>query len=214
MLGLPESTEFNKRIPKTKFYENLTVSPALKRVFIEQIRLIYWQNKLAESTLNIASGKDVTEIEILEIRLTQNSLDETAMRQIDREIPYHILFLLEYEGQYQAWIGYKEAGGGSTAFKVSRYYHTDWMSEANLPLSLQGMDLDEVYTNFVRQIAGDRFDSTQDLKSSVEHDIMREKLEREIAKLEKKAKAEKQPKKRFELYKRMQNLKITRKTII
>ena len=207
MLGLPESTKFSKRIPKTKFYENLTVSPTLKRVFVEQIRLIYWQNKLSETTLNIAAGKDVTEIEILEIRLTQNSLDGAAMRQIDREIPYHILFLLEYEGQYQAWIGYKEASGGETAFKVSRYYHTDWMAEDDLPLSLQGMDLDEVYSSFVRQIAGDRFDSTQDLKSSVENDIMREKMEREIAKLEKMATNEKQPKKRFELYKRMQKLK-------
>ena len=207
MLGLPESTKFSKRIPKTKFYENLTVSPTLKRVFVEQIRLIYWQNKLSETTLNIAAGKDVTEIEILEIRLTQNSLDGAAMRQIDREIPYHILFLLEYEGQYQAWIGYKEASGGETAFKVSRYYHTDWMPEEDLPLSLKGMDLDDVYANFVRQIAGDRFDDAQDLKSSVEHDIMREKLEREIARLEKKAEAEKQPKKRFELFQMIRNLK-------
>lgn len=31
MLGLPKSTEFNKRIPKQKFYDNLTVSPALKK---------------------------------------------------------------------------------------------------------------------------------------------------------------------------------------
>ena len=29
MLGLPKSTEFNRRIPKQKFYENLTISSAL-----------------------------------------------------------------------------------------------------------------------------------------------------------------------------------------
>ena len=40
MLGLPKSTEFNRRIPKQKFYENLTVSPAVKRIFVEQIRVI------------------------------------------------------------------------------------------------------------------------------------------------------------------------------
>ena len=45
MLGLPKTTEFNKRIPKQKFYENLTVTPALKRAFMEQIRLIWWRNK-------------------------------------------------------------------------------------------------------------------------------------------------------------------------
>ena len=55
MLGLPERTEFNKRIPKQKFYENMDVSPALKRVFVEQIRIIYWRNKLAATTMNIAA---------------------------------------------------------------------------------------------------------------------------------------------------------------
>ena len=41
MLGLPQSTEFNKRIPKQKFYEHITVSPALKKSFVDQIRMIY-----------------------------------------------------------------------------------------------------------------------------------------------------------------------------
>ena len=44
MLGFPASTEFGKRIPKQKFYENLEVSPALRRVFVDQIRLVYWRN--------------------------------------------------------------------------------------------------------------------------------------------------------------------------
>lgn len=67
MLGLPVTTEFNKRVPKQKFYENLTVSPALKRVFVEQIKLIYWRNKLAPATLNIDAGEQVTELEVFEI---------------------------------------------------------------------------------------------------------------------------------------------------
>ena len=41
MLGLPQSTEFNRRIPKQKFYEKLEVSPAVKRAFVEQIKIIY-----------------------------------------------------------------------------------------------------------------------------------------------------------------------------
>ena len=204
MLGFPKSTEFNKRIPKGKFYENLSVSPALKRVFVEQIKVIYWRNKLAGTTLNIAAGKEVSEIEILEIRLSGSGLDKAALRQIDREIPYHILFLLEFEGLYQAWIGYKEASGGENAFKVSRYYHTDWTPEDKLPLSIEGLNLDDVYANFVRQIAGDRLSAKQDLQSSVERDILREKLRKEIAALEKRSRTERQPKKRFELYQQLQ----------
>ena len=60
MLGFPATTEFNKRIPKQKFYENLDVSPTLRRVFVDQIRLVYWRNKLAASTLNIAAGEAET----------------------------------------------------------------------------------------------------------------------------------------------------------
>lgn len=78
MLGFPVSTEFNKRIPKQKFYENLDVSPALHRIFVDQIKLVYWRNKLAASTLNIAAGETVTEIEVFEVRLNDSQLDEAT----------------------------------------------------------------------------------------------------------------------------------------
>ena len=141
MLGLPKSTEFNRRIPKQKFYENITVSPALKRVFVEQIKVIWWRNKIAATTMNLAAGETVTEIEVFEVCLSAPQLDEAVLRQIDKEIPYHILFLLEYEGKYQAWTAYKEAAGsGTSAFKVGRYYHTDWMEQSALPLKLDGLN--------------------------------------------------------------------------
>ena len=97
MIGLPKSTEFNRRIPKQKFYENLSITPALRRSFIDDVRGIYWRNKLAATTLNLATGSSVTEIEVFEIQLNARSIDEAVLRQIDREIPYHILFLLSYE---------------------------------------------------------------------------------------------------------------------
>ena len=176
MLGFPASTEFNKRIPKQKFYENLDVSPALRRVFVDRIKLVYWRNKLAASTLNIAAGEAVTEIEVFEVRLNDPQLDEAVLKQIDKEIPYHILFILTCDGKAQAWIGYKEAAAsGSNAFKVSRYYHTDWMPEDELHLSIDGLNMDAVYESLVRQIAGDKLqpDSGESLKESVERDERR-----------------------------------------
>lgn len=47
-------------------------------------------------------------MKVFEIRLNRQVLDESFLRQIDKEIPFHILFLLEYEGKYKAAIGYKE----------------------------------------------------------------------------------------------------------
>ena len=209
LLNFPNSTEFNKRIPKQKFYENIAVTPAMKRAFVEQIRTIYWRNKIAATTLNLAAGEQVTEIEVFEMRLSAPELDESVLRQIDREIPYHILFLLEYEGKYRAVIGYKEAATGKTAFKVDRYYSTDWLDEDDLPVHLDGLSLDAVYENFVRQIAGevlaDKNGTT--LKESVEQQKQREQIEKQTATLEAKIRKEKQPKKKFELVQKLSAMK-------
>ena len=209
MLGLPVSTEFNKRIPKQKFYENIAVTPAMKRAFVEQIKIIYWRNKIATTTLNLAAGGQVTEIEVVEVRLSAPELDESVLRQIDREIPYHILFLLEYEGRYQAVIGYKEAAAGKTAFKVDRYYSTDWLDEDDLPVHLDGLSLDAVYENFVRQIAGGALtdENGTTLKESIEQQKQREQLEKQIAVLEAKIRKEKQPRKKFEMVQKLNGMK-------
>ena len=202
MLDFPRSTEFNKRIPKQKFYENIDITPALKRVFVEQIRPIYWQNKLAATTLNLAAGETVNEIEVLEVRLNAPQLDEAVLRQIDREIPYHILFILTCDGKAQAWIGYKEAAAsGSNAFKVSRYFHTDWVTANELQFRVDGLNMDAIYENLVRQIAGDALqaDSGESLQASVERDEKRRQLEKQIAALESKMRKEKQLNRRMEI---------------
>ena len=195
MLGFPVSTEFNKRIPKQKFYENLDVSPTLRRVFVDQIRIVYWQNKLAASTLNIAAGEVVSEVEVFEVRLNEPKLDEAVLKQIDKEIPYHILFILTCDGKAQAWIGYKEAAAsGSSAFKVNRYYHTDWMPEDELQLRIDGLNMDAVYESLVRQIAGDKLqaDSGESLKESVERDEKIKDLKKQIEAIQGKIRKEKQ----------------------
>ncbi|WP_315541856.1 DUF4391 domain-containing protein [Stomatobaculum longum] len=202
MLGLPKTTEFNKRISKQKFYENLTVTPAIKRVFIDQIKVIYWRNKIAATTVNLAPGETVTEIEVFEIKLNSSQLDAAVLKQIDKELPYHILFLLEYEGRYQAWMAYKEeAGSGTNAFKVGTYYHTDWMPEDELPLKLDGLNIDKVYENFVRQIAGDvlQTNNEESLKESVERDEKRKQLQKQIDSLQAKVRKEKQLNKQVQL---------------
>ena len=202
MFGFPASTEFGKRIPKQKFYENIDISSALKRVFVEQIRLIYWRNKLAATTLNLAAGETVTEIEVFEGRLNTPQLEEAVLRQMDKEIPYHILFVLTCEGKAQAWIGYKEAtASGNNAFKVSRYYHTDWVPEDELQFRVDGLNMDAMYESLVRQIAGDELqaDAGESLQASVARDERRRQLEKQIAALENKMHKEKQLNRRMEI---------------
>lgn len=210
MINLPKSTEFNKRIPKQKFYEKLNVTSALKRSFIDQIKTVIWRNKIAESTINIAPGKTVTEIEIFEIQLNSSELDTDVLKLIDKEIPYHIVFILSFDGKYQAWTAYKEeAASGNSAFKVDTYYHTEWLEEEKLPLKADGLDIDRVYENFVRQIAGDALKNVNDesLKESVEREKRREQLKKQIAVLEAKMRKEKQFNKQVEMNGQLKRLK-------
>ncbi len=210
MFGFPTSTEFGKRIPEQKFYENMNVTPALKRLFVEQIRFICWQNKLAASTLNLAAGETVTEIEVFEVRLNAPQLDEAVLRQIDKEIPYHILFILTYEDRAQAWISYKEKiSSSNNAFKVSRYYHTDWMPESELQFRVDGLNMDVVYENLVQQIAGDTLGagSGESLQTLVERDEKRRQLEKQIATLESKIRKEKQLNRQMEISAELKRLR-------
>ena len=130
---------------------------------------------------------------------------------MDREIPYHIIFLLEYEGKYQAWTAYKEvAGSGTNAFKVGTYYHTDWLSENDLPLKLEGLTIDSVYENFVRQIAGTnlRQETTDEsLSESVNKMEQRKLLEKQIQTLQAKVRKEKQLNKQVQLNAELKKLK-------
>lgn len=213
MLGLPKTTEFNKRIPKQKFYENINVTPALRRIFIDQIKVIYWRNKIAPSTMNLEAGANVTEIEVFEVKLNSAPLDISVLRQMDKEIPYHIVFLLEYEGKYQAWTAYKEkAGSGNNAFKVDTYYHTDWLPENELTLKIDGLNMDAVYENYVRQIAGDALraaagEEPETLKEAVERDKQIQQLQKQIDILQTKVRREKQLNRQMELNAELKKLK-------
>lgn len=202
MLNLPKTTEFNKRVPKKKFYEQLEVSQDMKRVFIEQIKNIIWRNKIAEATANIAQGDKVTEIEVIEVQLTSQDLDEKVLKLIDQGIPYHIVFVLHYEKLIQIWTAFKEAKKAEDpSFKVAVYYHTDWMPEDSFSLSIQGPTLDQTYENLVRNIAGDQLLQTENesLKESINRTAEADQLKKKIARVQAKMRKEKQYNKRVKL---------------
>lgn len=207
MLSFPKSTEYNKRIPKQNFYKNLTLSAALKRAMVEQINTIYWRNKISADTLPVEKGESVTELEVFEIKLNQLSLDPEIIRLMDREIPYHILFLLTYNGQCQAWIGYKEKSlTKENTFKVNSYYHSPWLPSDELDFTLDGLTMDAIYDHLVRQIAGKRLEGGS-LKEAVERDKKRQKLQNQITTWQKKVDNERQFNKRVVLNDELTKLK-------
>ena len=77
-------------------------------------------------------------------------------------MPRHLLFALEYAGQISLLIHYKEPSGATTGQKycIVRVYQTAWQDAGCVSLSLQGLSMDAIYENFVRQIADGQITSS------------------------------------------------------
>ena len=181
MLGLPSSTEVNRRVAKEKLYANATMTTQVRDRIKDQIESVIWRNKLADSTMSVAAGETVKEIEVFEIVLRQRELDKRVLHGIAKAIPYKLVFVLSFAGAVQAWVEASDA-----------FYNTDWFSQTELTLNFEGLNLDAMYDNLVRQIASGRLDVARDIAEAVELDKQRQKLERDIATLEKKILCEKQ----------------------
>jgi len=188
MLGLPRSTEVNRRVAKEKLYQNATLTPQTREMIKDQIESVVWRNKLADSTVGISAGEDIKEIQVFEIQLRQRELDKRILPAIAKAIPYKILFVLVFDSETQAWI---EASG--------TFYNTEWRPLDGFTLKFEGFNLDVVYENLARQIAGGRLGVDGDIEEAVDRDKQRQKLERDIAALEKKLLREKQFNKQVEL---------------
>lgn len=196
MFGLPHSTEVNRRVAKEKLYQNATLTPQTREMIKEQIESVVWRNKLADSTMAISAGETVQEIQIFEIQLRQKELGKRILPAIAKAIPYKILFVLVFSDAVQAWI---EASG--------TFYNTDWQPLDGFTLKFEGLNLDAVYENLARQISGGRLGTYGDIKDAVDRDKQRQKLERDIAALEKKLLREKQFNKQVELNSELKRLR-------
>lgn len=196
MLGLPRSTEVNRRVAKEKLYANAALTASARDMIKDQIESVVWRNKLADSTAGVAAGETVKEIQVFEVALRQKALDRRVLPAIAKAIPYKILFILTYGGEAQAWM---EAAG--------TFYNTDWFTLEGFTLKFEGLNLDAVYENLARQISGGRLDAEGDIAEAVERDKRRQRLEREIAALEKKVLREKQFNKQVELNSELKRMK-------
>lgn len=189
MLGLPKSTECSERISMQRFYKKLSGKADVKKIFTKQIRVIYCRNRLTATTLKLVPCKQAKEIAVLEVKLTAPNLEDKILRLIDSKLPYHILFLLRYAGKYQAVTVSQEC-------KTSHSCRTPWLAEKELLLYLDGLTIDELYQNFVRQITenalGNDTENVQHISTKLQK--QRKRLIEHIASLLTKLKNDKQHK--------------------
>lgn len=199
MIDFPESTAVHRRIPKEAFYKHLPLTAALKAKFVSDVDRIVVENSLTKRNLNLAKDSEIKEIMLLSVTLKKQDFDGKIVEAIARQNPHKLIFLLEYEGE------------GQLAIYHSKLYRTEWIKKDDLNLTLSGNTLVEIWDDLVRQIAISsetvlqRQDETIDEQLKEQDEI--DQLNKLIKKTERAAWKEQQPKKRFELYTKLQEYK-------
>lgn len=187
MLGLPKSTEMNKLLPKKAIYTKFQMNTAAKDRFDADISRITIAAEISPNTTSIAAGKDVRSVYVLLVSLKQRDFAPNTIAQLSKLIHQNMLLVLEYEGERKL------------AIYHSKLIQTEWMNADACAVELKGLDLDAVWENLIVQVGGITIQQGNTLDEQIAADEQRAKLEKEITRLEKLARAEKQPKKKFEL---------------
>lgn len=209
MIKFPESTRVGKNVPKNVFYKHLEVSTKMKRIFVNDVDRITWAYKFAPSTLNVSDGKAVHEITVFEVDMKTMECPTEMFVFLDKNLPRHTMFILNYDGKSCTVINYKEAlpENSSLPFKVTNTYKSEWHNSEKANLKIDGSTMDSIYENFVRQIAGKQI---SELGGTLKEDITisqeQQALKKGIDALKKRLAAERQPQKKFMLHKHLKEL--------
>ena len=195
MLGLPKSTELNKPLPKTAIYTKFQMNAAEKAKIDADISRIVIVNEVSAAKLNLAPGESVQAFFVLQVTLKHREFSEKTLITLSKLIPQNMVLLLECDGQ------------AKLAIYHTKLLQTPWRDPADLTLAIKGLTMDAVWENVIVQVGNIRLQTGNTLDQQIAIDEQRVKLEKEIARLEKLAWAEKQPKKKFELVQRIKLMK-------
>ena len=195
MFGLPEKTELNKQLPKKAIYTKFSMNNAQKEKFDADISRIVIVNEISPSTVNIAAGKEVSSFYVLLLSLKRTDYDTKTIELITKLIPQKMLLVLEYEGK------------ACLAVWRTKLIRTEWQPLDSISIDISGLDLDAVWDNAIMQIGGITVAEGNTLDEQITVNAERDKLLKEIEMLEKKARKETQPKKKYELVQQINYLK-------
>ena len=196
MLGLPKTTEISKALPKKAIYAKFELKPARRDHFDEDISKMAIVNAISPTTIPaLQKGTDVECIYVVEVQLKKQNYDTKNIILLSKLIPQKMLFALHYEDNLQLAI-----------------YHTklicsNWQKAGEVNLNLQGLNLDKVWDNLVITTGDITIEAGNTLTEQIAENDFRAKLQKEIEDLERKARAEKQPRKRLEMFERIKELK-------
>lgn len=187
MLKLPEVTQLQKPLPKVQIYRKFQLTNAQRTKFDADISRIDIVNEVSSRTIPaILEGKKIKSFYVLSVTLKTKDYAPKNIELIAKLIPQNLVFALQFEEKIQL------------AVFCEKEFATDWMPESKASIQLTGLNFDEVWENIIKKIEGGEWDNDLTLEENIELKERKEKLQKEIDRLEKLARKETQPKKKFE----------------
>lgn len=212
VFDLPPATEFGKVVPKNAF-DKYTNSKQ-KKMMSDSIQRIRWINKLSPKTTNLPS-KHIEEIQVFFVELKYKNDIPTILNIIQRVIPYHIVFILQYEEEIKISTAAKHLNPSlkDTAvldftLESSWYYQNENTLQINLTRSI-----DWVFVDFCCQLLG-REKVYQNYTTFLEKEKEVQDIQKKIAVLQKKIKQEKQFKKKVVLNSELNEFKLLLRSLV
>lgn len=195
MLGLPKATELHKQLPKKSIYTKFQMNTAAREKIDADIARIVIVNEVSPARTHIAQGEQIQAIFVVQVSLKKKDFDERSIIAISKLIPQNILLILEHGDE------------AKLAIYHTKLMQTPWQPKDGFSVELKGLTLDAVWENIIVQVGDVQIEGNNTLDEQIEVDDRRQRLEKEITRLDKLARKEKQPKKKFELVQEINKLK-------
>ena len=193
MFGLPENSVVGKQLPKTAIYAKFAMNTAEKERFDADISRIAIANVV--DTRHLTEGKDVKSIYVFTVQLKHKDYDPKNIATLAKLIEQKIVFALMFENETQL------------ATYCTRLITSDWQPTDDAIIPLSGLTLDAVWENIIATIGNITIVGSNNIVEQIAEDDAHAKLMKQIEQLEKKARAEKQPRKKLELFEKLKELK-------
>jgi len=204
----PAAAAFGRPVPKTKFYEHLKVSTALKAAFVNEVAQVTWAGKLAPQTVNLPATAAVAEIQVFRVTAKAADVSDAVLAAIDKAVRSPILFEIvgagEFADQVRMSATYKPVVGATK----SAYLTTAWLpvSSRRMPLPV-ALDLGRLYEALLAPLLPLPAATGESMSEALGRADRVRRLERDLGALERRLRNEPQFNRKVDLRRQVLELK-------
>lgn len=198
LFDLPQTTVVSRLVPKNAF--DAFTNTKQKKLFTDKVQRITWTNKLSSKTVNL-DAKDIQEIQVFKVELKSRDEIPQVLNIIDKAIPYHIIFWVQYQGDIYLSTSSKHPHPVRENQSVIDWtFKSDWfdISKVEYTLNLK-KSIDAVYKDLCVQISGKPELLSKSLSHIVQYQQQVYQIRKEIEKLKSNISSSKQFNEKVEL---------------